>query len=121
MAQKLSRSDRRHKVRLRIRPKVLGTPERPRLCVFRSLHHISAQLIDDQASKTLASVTTRKIDGKALPNGANIGAAKEVGKTIASKAKDLGIENVVFDRSGYVYHGRVKALAEAARKGGLKF
>ncbi len=121
MARKLSRSDRRKKVRLRIRPKVLGTPERPRLYVFRSLHHMYAQLVDDQANRILASVNTQKFDGKAMPNGANIAAAKEVGKGIAGKAKNLGIKSVVFDRSGYIYRGRVMALAEAAREAGLKF
>jgi len=121
MAVNMSRKERRKKVRLRIRPKVLGTSERPRLCIFRSLHHTSAQLIDDQANRTLTTVGTRKIDGKPLANGSNVAAAKQVGKAIAAKAKELGIESVVFDRSGYVYHGRVKALAEAARKGGLKF
>jgi len=82
---------------------------------------MSAQLVDDQAKRILAAVTTLKLDGKRLPNGSNVSAAKAVGKAIAVRAKDLGIKNVVFDRSGYIYHGRVKALAEAAREAGLKF
>jgi large subunit ribosomal protein L18 len=89
--------------------------------VFRSLKHTQAQLVDDLEKRTLTTVNTTKIGDKRLPNGANIAAAKEVGKTIAEKAKGLGIKRVVFDRSGYVYHGRIKALAEAARKAGLEF
>ena len=103
--------EQRKKRQRRIRAKIKGTANRPRLCVFRSNQYIYAQLIDDENGKTLAS-----IKGKA-----NIKKAKETGKLIAQKAKEKKIEKVVFDRGGYKYHGRVKALAEGAREGGLKF
>ena len=121
MARTLSRGDRRRKVHLRIRSKVNGTAERPRLFVFRSHRHTYAHLIDDSKGHTLATVTTEKLDGKKLKKGADIEAAKLVGKGIAEKAKALGIKEVVFDRGGVLYHGRIKAIAEAAREGGLKF
>ena len=121
MAKILSRSDRRRKVHLRIRNKIKGTAERPRLFVFRSHRHTYAHLIDDSKGHTLATVTTEKIDGKKLDKGSGLEAAKVVGKGIAEKAKSLGINGVVFDRGGVLYHGRIKALAEAAREGGLKF
>jgi len=121
MARTLSRSERRRKVHLRIRNKIEGTTERPRLFVFRSHRHTYAQLIDDSKGHTLATVTTEKLDGKKLDRGANVEAAKLVGKSIAEKAKGLGIKGVVFDRGGIRYHGRIKAIAEAAREGGLKF
>ena len=99
-----------------------GTPERPRLCVFRSSKHIYAQLVDDVRGITLASASTLSPDYKALetPEG-KVGAAKHVGGLIARKAKDEGITRVVFDRNGYIYHGRVSALADAAREAGLEF
>jgi large subunit ribosomal protein L18 len=102
---------------------LFGTPERPRLSVFRSSKHIYAQLIDDYAGKTLAYVGTAaaEVRGSELKNGGNIAAAKLIGKAIAEKAKALGINKVAFDRAGRVYHGRVKALADAARAGGLQF
>src|SRR5688572_740054 len=104
------------------RAKIFGTPERPRLSVFRSDKHIYAQLIDDHAGKTLAAVssvaTTVRGD---LKNGGNIAAAKQVGKAIADRAKAAGITMVAFDRGGRQYHGRIKALADAAREGGLQF
>jgi large subunit ribosomal protein L18 len=102
---------------------LFGTPERPRLSVFRSSKHIYAQLIDDHAGKTLAYVGSSKADvrGAELKNGGNIAAAKVIGRTIAEQAKALGITKVAFDRGGRKYHGRVKALADAAREGGLQF
>lgn len=115
------RSHRRHKIHRRIRNRITGTPERPRLCVFRSLRHIHAQLIDDEAGKTLASASTMKIDGAKLEHGGNLEAAKRVGALIAEGAKEKGIETVIFDRGGFLYHGRIKALADAAREAGLKF
>src|SRR5437660_1303895 len=106
-----------------IRANLFGTPERPRLSVFRSDKHIYAQIIDDYAGKTLASVasTSAEVRGAELKNGGNIAAAKKVGKAIAEKAKSLGVTKVAFDRGGRMYHGRIKALADAAREGGLKF
>jgi len=107
---------KRHK---RIRAKISGTPERPRLCVYRSLKNISAQIIDDTKGVTLISATTleKGFDGY----GGNKTAAREIGKLLAQRALEKGITEVVFDRGGYIYHGRVKELAEGAREGGLKF
>ncbi len=106
----------RHK---RVRAKISGTPERPRLCVYRSNANISAQIIDDVNGVTLVSATTVE---KSFENyGGNKEAAREIGKIIAERAIAKGIETVVFDRGGYVYHGRVQELAEGAREGGLKF
>jgi|SRR5690349_15504445 len=106
-----------------VRKNLFGTPERPRLTVFRSSKHIYAQLIDDYAGKTLAHVgsTNADVRGAELKNGGNVAAAKLIGKAIAEKAKALGITKVAFDRAGRIYHGRVKALADAAREGGLQF
>ena len=103
----------------RVRGKISGTAERPRLSVFRSENNIYAQIIDDVAGVTLVSASTveKGIEG----NGGNVEAAKKVGATVAERALKKGIEDVVFDRGGYIYHGRVKALAEGAREGGLKF
>ena len=114
-----SKADTRHAVHTRIRRKLLGTTERPRLCVFRSLNHIYAQVVDDKNGHTLvaASSTEKDLRGK----GGNIDAAKKIGQTIAQRAIDKGIKQVVFDRGGYIYHGRVKSLAEAAREAGLEF
>ena len=107
---------------LRIRTRVIGTPERPRLAVFRSLNHIYAQLVDDDAGRTLLAVDSRSKTFRARqPSGGNVAAAKLVGELLAEKAKAQGIQSVVFDRGGYMYHGRVKALADAARAGGLVF
>jgi large subunit ribosomal protein L18 len=113
----------RSRIHDRIRKRVAGTPERPRLAVFRSQSHMYAQVIDDLAGKTLCSASTTE---KALATGkskkgANVEAAKAIGKAIAERAKEKGIEAVVFDRGGFLYHGRVKALADAAREAGLKF
>ena len=121
MAKHLSRAERRKKVHLRSRTAVLGTAERPRLCVFKSLKHIYAQLIDDDAQRTLMTVSSLKLDGTKMPNGGNISAAKVVGKGIASQAQASGLKKVVFDRNGNLYTGRVKALADAAREAGLEF
>jgi len=107
---------KRHK---RVRGKISGTPERPRLNVFRSEKHIYAQVIDDVAGATLCSASTVEKDFGAY--GGNKEAAKKVGQMIAERAKAKGVETVVFDRGGYIYHGRVQELAEAAREGGLKF
>lgn len=103
----------------RVRGKISGTPERPRLCVFRSENHIYAQIIDDVAGNTLVSASTVEKGFEGL--GSNCDAAKKVGVTVAERALKKGIEEVVFDRGGYIYHGRVQALAEGAREGGLKF
>ena len=103
----------------RVRGKISGTAETPRLCVFRSEANIYAQIIDDVAGKTLVSAST--VEKAFEGNGGNATAAKTIGETIAKRALEKGIENVVFDRGGYIYHGRVKALAEGAREGGLKF
>ena len=113
------RVEARHRIRERIRSKVSGTAERPRLAVFRSLKYIYAQVIDDASGKTIASASSREKDSGA--KGANAAAAKAVGALIAKKAQDKGITQVVFDRGGYVYHGNIKALADAARENGLKF
>lgn len=108
----------RRAVHSRIRKKVSGTTERPRLAIFRSVNHIYAQVIDDQNGTTLASASTVEKDLKGSTGG-NIEAAKNVGKTIAERALAAGISNVVYDRGGYVYHGRVKALFDATREAGL--
>lgn len=112
----------RERRKLRIRKKVNGTAERPRLSVFRSTRHIYAQVIDDATGKTLcaASTLSKDLDGK-LEEDDKVGAAKKVGQLIATACKDKGITKVVFDRNGYLYHGRVSALAQAAREAGLEF
>ena len=117
MAQK-NKADIRRGVHSRIRKKVRGSAERPRLAVFRSLNHIYAQVIDDDSGKTLATASTTE---KALAGstGGNIAAAQQVGKTIAERAQAAGVSSVVFDRGGYLYHGRVKALLDATREAGL--
>jgi large subunit ribosomal protein L18 len=111
-----TREQQRYRRHLRVRKKVTGTAERPRLVIFRSLKHISAQLVDDVARHTLATVTSTTIEG-----GKKTEKSTQVGKLIAAKAKDAGITKVVFDRAGYKYHGRVKAVADGAREGGLEF
>ncbi|HZP83616.1 MAG TPA: 50S ribosomal protein L18 [Chthonomonadaceae bacterium] len=112
----------RKKRHRRVRAKVSGTAERPRLNVARSLQHIYAQLIDDAAGHTLAAASSLdKSLRTQLKTGGDVAAAKEVGKLIAARAKEKGIQAVVFDRGGYKYHGRVQALAEGAREGGLQF
>ena len=112
----------RLKRRLRYRDKIVGTAERPRLCVYRSLNHIYVQVVDDAARKTIASVSTRDAEVRArIKAGGNVAAAKIVGEVIARRLKEKGIPAVTFDRGGYLYHGRVKAVADAAREHGLKF
>jgi large subunit ribosomal protein L18 len=122
MAQITDRKQRRHRIHLRIRKVVSGTPERPRLVVFRSLSNVYAQLIDDTKGATLAAASTIEQDlRKALANCGNRAAGRLVGKAIAERAKDKGISSVVFDRAGFRYHGVVRELADAAREAGLKF
>ena len=111
-----SGAERRYKRHLRVRNKISGTAERPRLVVFRSLKHIYAQLVDDSANRTLATVSDLGIE-----QGKKGERAEAVGKMIAERAKSAGIARVVFDRAGYRYHGRIKAVADGARKGGLEF
>ena len=120
MIAKIDKNKVRQKRHGRLRNMLSGTPERPRLNVYRSNKHIYAQLIDDTAQITLASASTKDTDFKG-ESGSNVEAAKEVGALIATRAKDKGFEKVVFDRGGYLYHGRVKALADAARENGLDF
>lgn len=110
--------DRRHR---RVRRNVAGSPVRPRLAVFRSLRHISVQLVDDSAGTTLAAASTLEKDIRGNNSGPTADAAARVGRAIAERGRALGIEDVVFDRGGYLYHGRVRALADAAREGGLRF
>lgn len=122
MIRKPSRAAARTKRHYRIRNKINGTATQPRLAVFRSNQHIYAQVIDDTVGNTLVAASTMESDiASKLENTANIEAAQAVGEAIAKKAIDKGITEVVFDRGGYVYHGKVKALADAAREAGLKF
>jgi large subunit ribosomal protein L18 len=115
-----SKNDVRVRIHERIRHRVRGSEERPRLAVFRSLKHIYAQVIDDRRGHTLAAASSGEKKG-AAGNGGNVAGAKQVGKLIAERAKANGITKVVFDRGGYLYHGRIKALADAARQAGLEF
>ena len=119
MLLKADKNKLRQKRHLRVRNHVAGTAQRPRLNVFRSLAHIYAQIIDDEKGTTLAAASS--LDKDFQGKGGNIAAAKAVGTAIAKKALERGISEVVFDRGGYIYHGRVAALAQAARDGGLKF
>ena len=119
MIKKTDRKKERTRRHVRVRTKISGTAERPRLCVYRSNTNLYAQIIDDVAGKTLAQAST--LDKEVKTKHANKEAAKEVGALIAKRALDKKIESVVFDRGGYIYHGVVKELAEAAREGGLKF
>ena len=118
MITQTKRNAIRQRIHQRIRRKLAGTGERPRLNVYRSLNHIYAQVIDDQRGETLASASTLSLK---LKTGGNVAAAKEIGKAGAELAVQQGIKKVVFDRGGYLYHGRVKALADAARAAGLEF
>jgi large subunit ribosomal protein L18 len=120
LTQTSKNANRRH-VHERIRKKILGNSERPRLNVYRSLNHIYVQVIDDLNGKTLVSANSAKGSKGERRTGGNVAAAKTVGKNIAERAKAKGITKVVFDRGGYIYHGRVKALADAAREAGLQF
>lgn len=118
MIKKPSRTSVRVKKHMKIRNKFSGTAERPRLSVYRSNHHIYAQVIDDVKGHTLCAASTRELE---LDKTSDVAAASAVGTAIAKKAMDKGIETIIFDRGGYVYHGKVKALADAAREAGLKF
>jgi len=121
MLTKITKNEKRGHVHERIRKKLQGTSERPRLNVYRSLNHIYVQVIDDLSGKTLVSASTAEGKKEQRTTGGNVAAAKAVGKTIAERAKAKGVTKVVFDRGGYIYHGRVKALADAAREAGLQF
>ncbi len=118
MIPQRKRNEIRQRVHSRIRTKVQGTSERPRLNVYRSLNHIYVQVIDDAQGVTLVSAST--LSSK-MKTGGNVAAAREIGKLVAERAQEKGIKKVVFDRGGYLYHGRIKALADAAREAGLEF
>jgi large subunit ribosomal protein L18 len=118
MISRKSRDEHRQRIHTRIRAKVAGDSARPRLCVFRSLKHITVQVIDDRKGQTLVAASSAENRGS---KGGNVAAAKTIGKLIAERCASKGIKHVVFDRGGFLYHGRVKALAEAAREGGLEF
>lgn len=118
MITQTKRNEIRKRIHARIRQKLSGTAERPRLNVYRSLNHIYVQVIDDQKGETLVAASTL---ASKLKTGGNIAAAKEVGKAVAEQAVAKGIKKVVFDRGGFLYHGRIKALADAAREAGLEF
>ena len=119
---RVSSNEVRMRIHQRIRKHLNGSPSRPRLAVFRSNKHIYAQIIDDSKGATMIAASSLEVDAKKdVKNGGNIAAAKAVGKLVAERAKSKGIDAVLFDRGGYLYHGRVKALADAAREAGLKF
>ena len=119
MIRKTNKTEIRRRVHKRIRRKLAGTAERPRLAVYRSEAHIYAQIIDDAAGKTLVAASS--VDKEAKTNGGNVAGAKAIGKLVAQRAKEKGLARVVFDRGGFAYHGRIKALADAAREAGLEF
>jgi large subunit ribosomal protein L18 len=121
MFTKISKNQKRGLVHERIRKKMAGTAERPRLNVYRSLNHIYVQVIDDLNGKTLVSASTAEGKKERSRTGGNVASAKALGKIIAERAQAKGVIKVVFDRGGYIYHGRVKALADAAREAGLQF
>jgi large subunit ribosomal protein L18 len=122
MIPDVSKDKVRQRIHQRLRQRLAGSPERPRLNVYRSLNHIYVQLIDDTSGKTLAAASTAQGGKKGVKRtGGNVASAKEIGKTIAQRAQEKGIKKVVFDRGGYLYHGRIKALADAAREAGLEF
>ena len=121
MLTKLGKNQTRRRVHERIRKKMVGTVERPRLNVYRSLNHIYVQVIDDLKGVTIVSANSAEGAKGEKRTGGNVASAKAVGKSIAERAKQKGITKVVFDRGGYIYHGRVKALADAAREAGLQF
>ena len=118
MVRQVNRDEVRRRIHIRIRKKVQGTKDRPRLAVFRSIKHIYVQVIDDRAGQTIVSASSAE---KGSSNGGNVDGAKLIGKLVAERAKEKGITKVVFDRGGFLYHGRVKALADAAREAGLEF
>jgi large subunit ribosomal protein L18 len=119
MIRQISKNEIRNRIHKRIRSKLRGTTQRPRLAVFRSVAHIYVQVIDDTTGQTVVAASSSEKDGKV--KGGNLAGAKAIGKTIAERATAKGIKQVVFDRGGYLYHGRVKALADAARAAGLEF
>ena len=119
MSAKRSKDQTRQRIHSRIRQRVKGTAERPRLAVYRSLSHIYAQVIDDRKGATLLAASSN--EAASSVTGGNVAGAKEIGKLVAARAKEKGIVKVVFDRGGYLYHGRIKALADAAREAGLEF
>jgi large subunit ribosomal protein L18 len=119
MIKQISKNEIRGRIHTRIRRKVRGTTDRPRLAVFRSLSHIYAQVIDD--SKGVTVVSASSAEKSVEIDGGNVAGAKAIGKTVAERAKEKGIKLVVFDRGGYLYHGRIKALADSAREAGLEF
>ena len=123
MIKKPKKNEIRGRIHKRIRRKLSGTAARPRLAIFRSEAHIYAQVIDDVAGATVVSASTvdKVADKGVKPKGGNVAAAKAIGKLVAERAKEKGIKSVVFDRGGYQYHGRIKALADAAREAGLEF
>jgi large subunit ribosomal protein L18 len=121
MIRKTSKNEIRERIHIRIRKKLRGTAERPRLAVFRSTAHIYAQVIDDSKGVTIVAASSVEKNLESTKSGGNVAAAKEIGKRVAERAKEKGIGKVVFDRGGYIYHGRVKALADAAREAGLEF
>ena len=122
MIPQRSRNEIRQRVHKRIREKMLGTAERPRLNIYRSLNHIYAQVIDDSRGVTLVSASSLEdAKGKSGKTGGNVAVARDVGRAVAQRAKQKGVQKVVFDRGGYLYHGRIKALADAAREAGLQF
>ena len=122
MITPIDRSTERRRIHRRIRQKISGNVNRPRLCIYRSSKYIYVQIVDDSQGKTLVAASTAEKDVRGnLKQGGNIEASKIVGKAIAERARAKGIEAVVFDRGGYLYHGRIKAVAEAARESGLKF
>ncbi len=122
MITPIDRSTERRRIHKRIRQKISGDMTRPRLCIYRSSKYIYAQIVDDTQGRTLVAASTAEKDVRGdSKQGGNIEASKKVGKAIAERAKAKGIETVVFDRGGYLYHGRIKAVAEAARESGLKF
>ena len=122
MAQIKSRNQLRVRRHARVRRRLTGAAQRPRLSVFRSLHHLYVQLIDDTTGHTLAAASTREKDiAKGLDSLTTVGAAEKIGTVIAERAKERGVTQVIFDRGGYKYHGRIKALADAARSAGLEF
>ena len=120
MIKKPSKNDVRVRIHKRIRKVIKGTGKQPRLAIFRSVKHIYAQVIDDSTGNTLASASSNE-KGGAVGVGGNVAGAKSVGKLVAERAKEKGVKKVVYDRGGYLYHGRVKALADAAREAGLEF
>ncbi len=119
MRKLIDKNARRIRIHTRIRDRVKGIPERPRLAVFRSIKHIYAQVIDDRAGRTIAAASSN--EKNAAASGGNVAGAKAIGKLVAERALANGVKQVVFDRGGYLYHGRIKALAEAAREAGLEF